>query len=154
MKPRDEKDREVEYPFVIHGAPIYEEQQYPTHTHGLTEVGWPELFIDPLAFGPVGNARLINAIYRCLSEPKYRPKLEAVLNGQIVEITDEDLFPGCVSDKACTYCLREAPRSFEGVRLAYPNQDEVSISMRVAQIWVKGDDFVLMDEYFNGGVWW
>jgi len=50
MKKKQKKDKEVDYPFITHGTPIFEKDQYPTHTHGLTEVGWPEFFIDPLAF--------------------------------------------------------------------------------------------------------
>ena len=101
------------------------------------------------------NARLIIAVYRFLSRPGNGSKLDAVLNGKIVEITDEDLYPGSATDAVYTYCLREVPRSFEGVKIAYPNQAEhESIPMRVVQIWVKGDDFALTDEYYKGGIKW
>jgi len=41
------------YPFIIHAEP---NGGYPSHTHGLTKVGMPELMIDPLAFYPTGNS--------------------------------------------------------------------------------------------------
>jgi hypothetical protein len=155
MKENEKQTNEGDYPFFIHGDPFQQQNTYPTHTHGLTEVGWPEFFIDPLAFGWIGNARLIHAVYRFLRRPGNGSKLDAVLKGEIVEITDEDLYPGCASDTAYTYCLREANRSFEGVKLAYPNQAEhENIPMQVVQIWVKGDDFALTDEYYKGGIKW
>ena len=155
MKKKQKKAKEVDYPFITHGTPIFEKDQYPTHTHGLMEVGWPEFFIDPLAFGGSGNAGLINAVYRCLSRPGNGSKLDAVLKGDIVEITDRDLYPGRALDQIFTYCLREVPRSFEGVKLAYPNQaEDETLPMRFVQIWVKGDDYVLMDDYYKGGVRW
>jgi hypothetical protein len=155
MKKKQKKNMEFDYPFITHGTPIFEKDQYPTHTHGLTEIGWPEFFIDPLAFGSVGNAGLINAVYRFLITPGNGSKLDAVLNGQIVEITDRDLYPERVLGQVFTYCLREVQRSFEGVKLAYPNQAEhESIPLRVVQIWVKGDDFALTDEYYKGGIKW
>jgi len=155
MKTKEKKEMDVDYPFIIHADPFQLPNTYPTHTHGLMEVGWPEFFIDPLAFGGIGNAGLINAVYRFLRRPGNGSRLDAVLKGEIVEITDEDLYPGCASDTAYTYCLREAPRSFEGVKLAFPNQAEhENIPLRVVQIWVKGDDFALTDEYYKGGIKW
>ena len=155
MKTKEKKEMEVKYPFFMHGTPLGMTNAYPTHTHGLTEVGWPEFFIDPLAFGLNGNGGRIQAIYRFLSKPGNRAKLEAVLNGKIVEITDQDLLPWSKMEKCHTYCLREVSRSFEGVKLAYPGQaEDESVPMRFVQIWVKGDDFALTDEYYKGGVKW
>jgi len=49
------------YPYIIHADPLWDsEPLYPTHTHGLTEIGMPEFIMDPLAFGGDGNAGRIN----------------------------------------------------------------------------------------------
>jgi hypothetical protein len=155
MSKKVKNRKKVKYPYMVHSDPLMERTCYPTHTHGLTEVDWPEFFIDPLAFGGVGNCQRINAIWEYLRKPKNKHKLGEVLNGKIVEITDRDLLPGRELTHVDTYCLREVPRSFEGVKVAYPYQaEDESVPMRFVQIWVKGDDYVLMDEYFRGGVKW
>ncbi len=48
---------------MIHADPLKESTSFPTHTHGLTNVGMPEFIMDPLAFGGEGNAGRINAAY-------------------------------------------------------------------------------------------
>ena len=40
---------------------------FPTHTHGLDKLNYPEIFIDPLAFNKY-NATVINGVYRYLFE--------------------------------------------------------------------------------------
>ena len=46
------KKKDGKYPFMIHADPPWDDEPpYPTHTHGLTEIGMPEFIIDPLAFG-------------------------------------------------------------------------------------------------------
>ena len=135
--------------------PLKERTSFPTHTHGLAEAGWPEFLIDPLAFGGEGNCQRINAIWEYLSKPENRHKLDDVLNGKIVEITDRDLLPGGELTHVDTYCLREVPSSFEGVKEAYPHEaGDESVPRRFIQIWVKGDDYVLQDKYYKGGVRW
>ena len=44
-----------DYPFTIEADPLLEDTAFPTHTHGLTEVGMPEFIMDPLSFGGEGN---------------------------------------------------------------------------------------------------
>jgi hypothetical protein len=155
MSRKIKKGRNAQYPFIVHGDPLNEQTAFPTHTHGLTEVGWPEVFMDPLAFGAEGNCQRINAIWEFLSKPENRHKLDEVLNGKIVEITDRDLLPGRELTHVDIYCVREVPRSFEGVKQAYPHEvEDESTQMRFCQIWVKGDDYVLRDEYYEGGVKW
>ena len=146
---------ENEFPYVVESCVLNGEWAFPSHTHGLTEVGWPEFFIDPLAFGGEGNCKLINAIWRHLNKPENRSKLDAVLEGAVIRITESELHPREIIKAPYTYCLREVPRSFEGVKLAYPYEAyDLGIPMRFVQIWVEGDDFALMDEYYVGGVTW
>jgi hypothetical protein len=155
MSKKMKKAEQIQNPFIVHGDSLNDRTAFPTHTHGLTEIGWPEFFIDPLAFGGIGNGQRINAIWEYLSKPENRQKLQDILNGKVVKITDRELLPGKTVTNPDTYCLREVPRSFEGVRLAYPYEaDDLSKKMRFVQVWVEGDDYVLMDEYFKGGVKW
>jgi hypothetical protein len=155
MSKKIRKGNKVKYPYMVHSDSLEEQTAFPSHTHGLTKVGWPEFFIDPLAFGGIGNCQRINAIWKYLSKPENRHKLDEVLGGKIVEITDRDLLSEEELTHVDTYCLREVPRSFEGVKLAYPYEaEDISIPMRFVQIWVKGDDFALKDEYYEGGVKW
>jgi hypothetical protein len=155
MSKKRKKGKKVQYPYFVHADPLKERTAFPSHTHGLTEVGWPEFFIDPLAFGGEGNCQRINAIWEYLRKPENKHKLDEVLSGKIIEITDRDLVPGRALTHVDTYCLREVLRSFEGVKLAYPYQaEDESVPMRFVQIWVKGDDFALHDEYYKGGVRW
>ena len=59
------------YPFIIHADPLWDEGfPYPTHTHGLSNIGLPEFIMDPLAFGGEGNAQRINSAYDYLTDPK------------------------------------------------------------------------------------
>lgn len=55
------KGTKSEYPFIVHACE--EIPAFPTHTHGLTEIGWPEFIMDPFAFGPSGNGMRINRAY-------------------------------------------------------------------------------------------
>ena len=61
---RCEKQKYCKYPYIVHADSLQEDTAYPTHTHGLTEIGWPEFFMDPLAFGGEGNCSLIDASYK------------------------------------------------------------------------------------------
>jgi hypothetical protein len=155
MSKKVKNRKKVKYPYFVHSDSLKGQSAFPSHTHGLAAKGWPEFFIDPLAFGGVGNGQRINAIWEYLSRPKNKGKLRDILNGKVVKITDRELLPGKTLTNPHTYCLREVPRSFEGVRLAYPYEaDDLTKPMRFIQIWVEGDDYVLMDEYFKGGVKW
>lgn len=142
-----------EYPFIVHGCVGM--PAFPTHTHGLTEIGMPEFIMDPLAFGAKGNTSHINASYKFLSKPKNAHRLKAILNGKIIKLTDRDLIPGCNAHESYTYCYREVAPDFEAVKQAYiiPGGG-LKPGMRFIQIWVEGDDFALTDEYYRGGVRW
>ncbi|MBM4305102.1 MAG: hypothetical protein FJ123_00045 [Deltaproteobacteria bacterium] len=140
------------YPHVIHySADLV---GFATHTHRLTEVGLPELFIDPLAFGPEGNAGVINRAYVFFVKPENKPKLEALLSGQIVKLTGKDLRPESDGSDPLIYCFREVPPTFKAVDQAYEikNHGLEIPGMRFVQIWIEGDDFALLDSYYQGGV--
>ena len=145
------KIKKVKYPFITHADALKEDTAFPTHTHGLSEIDWPEFFMDPLAFGGEGNGRKINAAYRNFSKSQNAGQLEAVLNGEVVKLHSRDLYPG--TDEDYTYCFRLVSHDFEGVKLAYPEETEIE-NMRFVQIWVEGDDFALLDDYYKGGVKW
>jgi hypothetical protein len=141
----------VETQIIVHGDPLTEATAFPTHTHGLSGIGMPEFFMDPVAFGAEGNAARISAACRHMSQPENVHELEAVLNGEVIKIRGVDLDRDAVDGH--TYCFREVPHEFEGVKLAY--SDEIGIEdMRFVQIWVEGDDYALEDDYYKGGVRW
>jgi len=135
-------------PFMIHADPLLESTAFPTHTHGLTEIGWPEFLIDPLAFGGEGNGSRINNSYIYFTNNM--DELQRILNGEIIKIPINIIEPKWQGAPIYTLCYREAPASFEGVKLAYPYSIEPG--MRFVQIWVDGDYFALTDLYYLGGV--
>ena len=144
------------YPYIIHADPPGDEGfPYPTHTHGLYELGLPEFIMDPLAFGGEGNAQRINSAYDYLIDPKNTQNLAAILNGQIVKLTGPQLNPRYKYDDPYTYCLREVSPHFEAVKDAYGSGVVYLIPpMRFIQIWVDGDDYALTDEYYRNGHRW
>ena len=141
------------YPYIIHGCPNV--PAYPTHTHGLTEIGMPEFIIDPLAFGAIGNMHCINAVYKFFKKRKNTGKLKAILNGKTIKLSAKALSPKHPGNEAHTYCFREVSPEFEAVKQAYliPGT-KLMPGMRFIQIYIDGDDFALMDEYYRGGVTW
>jgi hypothetical protein len=141
------------YPFIIHADPLLEDTAYPTHTHGLTLVGMPEFFMDPLAFGGEGNTGRINAAYKYFTDPKNADKLNAILDGKTIKLTGKELNPRGICNEPYTYCFREVSPDFEAVKLAYGRGiAEVIPTIRFIQIYVEGDYYALTDKYYRGGV--
>ena len=141
------------YPFIVHGCKDI--PPFPTHTHGLTEIGWPEFIMDPLAFGPEGNGMRIVRAYEYFKRPVNIHILNSILQGKTVKVSGKDL--GLKEDPRYlhVYCFREAPASFEAVNQAYcVKETGIDVSgMRFIQIYVEGDeDFALSDDYYKGGV--
>jgi len=151
---RGQKQKKDLLPFQIHMSSMEDSVQFPTHTHGLHETGMPELFIDPLSMGPINNAQRVGFTYDYFANPVNKDKLEAVLNGKTVELKASELNPNA-KDDTDVYCFREVSSEFEAVKMVYED-DETGIDpdMRFIQIWIKGDDYVLNDEYYKGGVMW
>ena len=143
------------YPYIIHADPPWDnEPLYPTHTHGLTEIGMPEFIFDPLAFGGGGNAGRINCSFDFFMTPQNNQLLQDILNGEIVKLPAAVLSPNLKSEPY-TYCFREVPPKFEAVISAYGDGvADIIPRMRFIQIWVVGDDYVLMDAYYRDGVRW
>jgi hypothetical protein len=139
------------YGFVIDGA--IAKPLFPTHTHGLTEMGMPEFLIDPLAFGAEGNAKRIIDAYRYFSKAKNADRLEDIRCGLTVRLTANDLVPEFTGEHPYVYCFRKVSPDFEGVKLAY-YLDDTDSQMWFIQIYVEGDDYVLTDEYYRGGIKW
>jgi hypothetical protein len=143
------------YPYIIHADPLWDsEPLYPTHTHGLTEIGMPEFIMDPLAFGGDGNAGRINYSFDFFMNPQNNHQLQDILNGKIIKLPAAVLNPNAKSE-SYTYCYREVLPQFEAVKSAYGAGVAFVIpKMRFIQIWVDGDDYVLMDAYYRDGVRW
>jgi len=148
--------KKKKYPYKVYadrltGGPPY----IPTCTHGLNKIGWPEFFIDPLAFGPQGNAGNINAAYDYFKKPKNKKKLKAILNGETIEIPIKTLLPKWKNAPLYTLCSRKVSNDFEAVKQAFDfDGSGVDPDLVAVQIYVKGDDYALMDEYYQDGVKW
>lgn len=143
------------YPFIIHANPLLESTAFPTHSHGLNDIGQPEFMIDPLAFGPEGNGDLINASYDYFKKPRRKKILHSIIKGKTIEIPINKIDKKWEGAPNYTLCFRLVSNTFEGVKLAYePEGPEVWPDLVVVQIYVKGDDFALMDAYYKGGVTW
>jgi|GEM_PF-872281 len=139
-------------PFETHASAREVVVQYPTHTHGLHEIGLPEFLIDPHAYGPKGNNGLICSAYEYFAKQENKSKLDAILTGQAIELTVKDL-GGNPERNSDVYCFRLVSADFEGVKLAYAfTGNEIDPDIKFIQIWVKGDGFALNDEYYRGGI--
>ena len=159
MKKKKAKSQEIKrsvviksgHGFIIHGAMA--KPLYPTHTHHLTDMGMPEIIFDPLAFGAEGNARRMIDAYRYLAKEENADKLDDLQHDMEIKLIEKDLYPEFTGEHIYTYGLRRVSPDFEGVRLAY-YPDEISEDMWFVQLYVEGDDYVLTDEYYRGGVKW
>ena len=138
-------------PFIIHASASM--PAFPTHTHGLTELGLPEFLIDHLCMGINGNGGFINASYKYFSKPKNAVKLDAIKSGETVKLTPEDLKPDIIPSEL-VYCFRRVYPDFQMVKEAYDLNDpnQVGLTTWFVQIYVAGDDFALTDDYYRGGI--
>ena len=110
--------------------------------------------MDPLAFGGDGNAGRINYSFDFFMNPQNNHQLQDILNGKIIKLPAAVLNPKAKSEPY-TYCYREVLPQFEAVKSAYGAGVAFVIpKMRFIQIWVDGDDYVLMDAYYRDGVRW
>jgi len=149
------KPRKERLPFIIHADSLQKPTATPTHTHGLMAVNMPEMFMDPLSFGPKGTGSIINHAYKYFRKPENQDKLKAILEGKIIKLESKDLSLGSMGNY--TICFRVVSPDFEGVKLAYSRLNTVKDKIadaRIVQIWVEGDDFALEDDYYIGGVRW
>ncbi len=144
--------KKIHYPYIIHCCLPSEQGLFPTHTHGLKKIDWPEFIIDPLCFGPNGNGLAINYSFDFFRKPINKHKLEEILNGDIVRLGYDLIFVG--SDSPGMLCYRLVSNSFAAVQMAYETDSTFNLENdRVVQIWVDGDDFALTDEYYISGDW-
>ena len=146
-----------EQPFIIHGCTDL--PAFPTHTHGMTELGMPEFLIDHLAFGAQQNGGLIGASYKYFTNPKNAEKLTAIKNGETVKLKDEDLKPPSDHPDPYVYCYRRVYPEFEMVKQAYnidgqADHSDADPEAWFVQIYVEGDDYALTDDYYKGGISW
>ena len=140
------------YPFLIHAHPLIERTAFPTHTHGLNAKDWPEFMIDPACYGPYGNADRINEAYDYFKRPRRKKLLNRILKGETIEIPINKLCKGW-DGESYPICFSLVPNTFEAVKQAY-KPEGVDPDLVVVQIYVKGDDFALTDEYYEDGVTW
>jgi len=158
MKKKKKKTSRIitgRYPFIIHADPLKENTAYPTHTHDLYDIGFPEFFMDPVAFGGKGNGGRINCSYDYFKKPKNRAKLKSILKGQTLKLAGIQLCRKHLKNDPYTYCFREVPPEFEAIKLAYGSGiAEEYPGIKFVQIYVEGDDYVLLDDYYRGGVRW
>lgn len=138
-------------PFIIHGS--MSKPCIPTHTHGLHILEMPEMIYDPLAFGAKGNALRIIDAYNYLTRPENVGALEDIKGGATLKLTARALLPDYNGPHTYTYCLRLVHRDFEGVKLAY-YPGEIEPDMLFIQMYTDGDNYVLTDDYYRGGVRW
>ena len=149
------KSKTSKYPYIIHADSLRHQTAFPTHTHGLTDVGMPEFIIDPFAFGPKWNMFIINEAYSYFKKPENADKLKTILSGGIIKLTGKELIPKYGKDDGHIFCFREVTVQFEAIKEAYViSGPEIEPGMRFVQIWIEGDDFALKDEYYRGGVRW
>ena len=143
----------AECPFIIEVSA--DMPAFPTHTHGLTELGWPEFLMDLLSLGADGTGSRINLSYDYFNKPENKGKLEAIKNGKTVKLTITDLKPDAKPEDM-VYCYRRVFPEFEMVKLAYciESPDDIDPAMWFVQIYVEGDDFALTDDYYKGGIKW
>jgi len=148
------KKKKVKYPFIIHATDKF--PLYPTHTHGLTKLGFPEFLMDPLSFGPKGTGSRIIVSYEYFKKPENKGKLEAIQKGETLKLTVRDLAPDKDGLDPYTYCYRRVYPDFEMVKQAYiiKSPKDIDPKMSFIQIYVEGDDYVLTDIYYKGGIKW
>ncbi len=148
------KYKSDKYPFIVHIDTLQGNTAFPTHTHGLNDKGKPEFMIDPACYGPDGNGSRINEAYDYFKRPRRKKLLNRIMKGQTIEIPIDKLCKGW-NGTSYPICFRMVPNTFEAVKQAYgPEGAEVDPDLVVVQIYVKGDDFALTDEYYKGGVTW
>jgi hypothetical protein len=140
--------------FIIHATDEF--PVLPTHTHGMTKIGMPEFLMDPLSFGPYGTGSRINVACKYFNKPENRSTLEAIKNGETVKLTHLDLVPDKNVNDPYVYCLRRVFPDFEMVKQAYliESHEDIDPNMWFIQIYVEGDNYVLTDQYYRGGIKW
>ena len=128
-------------PFMIHGDTAKNQRFcYPTHTHGLSELDLPEIFINASCFGPIDNARLINEIAAALL-------INTVAKESFFHIEKLEMETGLHEKDDMVIGLRKVSNDFSGVKAAY--NDDTPSKFGYAQLYFVGDDHVLLDEYFT-----
>lgn len=129
-------------PFMIHGDNgKIQRFCYPTHTHGLCDLELPEIFINASCFGPIDNAKMINEIAASLI-------INTEVRNLFMNFERLELITGWFpEDQEMVIGLRKVSVDFLGVKAAY-NEDTPS-KFGYAQLYVVGDDHVLVDEYYS-----
>jgi len=144
------------YPFIIYASITSGKDTFPTHTRGLNNKNWPEFIINASCYGSDGNGRTINAAYDYFKRPRRKKLLNKILKGETVEIPVNKLNKN-YDWKTLKYpvCFRLVPNTFGAVKMAYGDQKgEVDPDLVVVQIYVKGDDFALADDYYKHSIAW
>lgn len=147
------RKKSLSHPFTIDGST--DRPVFPTHSHGMTEIGMPEFLMDPLALGADGNANRIVWSYDYFRKPINRDRLEAIEKGETFKLNIQDL-KSDAKKEPLVYCYRRVYPEFEMVKQAYNLKDPADVDPKAwfVQIYIEGDDFALTDEYYRGGIQW
>lgn len=139
-----------EFPYIIHAC-ADDYISFPTHTHGLSEIGLPELFIDPYNFSQEWNSHLINDSFSYLTHPEKTDLIPLILEGETVVVKHKTLNPlGPAKD--LNICFRVVTHEFDEVERAYDGVEINELAeMRFIKIYIEGDDFDF-DAVYNGGL--
>ena len=113
------KFENIHRPYTVHVSPIFDEQQFPTHTHGLTDLGMPEFIGDIFSFGSCGMSSRLHAAYEYFSRPENTKKLGTILTGKKIILTGKELQPDLDYDYEIVYGFEEIPVESEAVKQAY-----------------------------------
>ena len=136
-----------ELPHITHYDPF--EYSYPYHTHGLVRVGMPEMFIDATSFQAPLPAMILNKVFLLFwLNPHIFEELiygKGVIVKGTIEI-DTDVIPG--NSLGSPLMVRTVPSEFLGVRASWYGLDRLCWT-GFAQVYIKGDNHVLEDDYFK-----
>ena len=149
--PKDAEDAR-NIPFMVHYCV---QNIHHTKTVGLIYVGHYEMFINAKAFG-FGAVRL-NPATGQLEEGINNAD---ILNGVYFSIRDHQLVVQKLCESPCDFileidfgndliiCVRKVLNTFKGVQATF-TEEELKLDPIFLQVYVKGDDHVLEDDYWT-----
>ena len=129
----------VQSSYTVHVCPIFDEQRFPIHTHGLTDLGMPEFIGDIFSFGSCGMSSRLHAVYEYFSRPENTKKLGEILTGKKIILTGKELQPDLDYDYEIVYSFEEISTDCKAVKQAYLSKAlQLEPEMRFIKISVVG----------------
>jgi hypothetical protein len=117
----------------------------------MTILGLPEFFLDGLAFNMTANDQRFALAISFFQNQANKPKLDQILNGSILKLTNQDIGFDVKDNKTEVYFFREVPMSFSAIKLIY-SPAEIEPGMRFIQMYSERDPHTLDDSYYRGGI--